>query len=231
MPSKLVDIPPLVVPQGLDDEGPYSEIIVPEYFPPGSIMLFETQMHQYDADLDTFCKSGAAEAVANLDLVDLNVVLHRSDGEERDVTGGEIGTYNVPGLGALTYCGLEGWMHPLRHIMLHNDLGHPLCGHLRDGSWAMDYVSDRLLRFVLSDAFFTLCSSWTGKRMSFPAWSSQLNGSRNDLNASRPPHHPFCDPNTLPWSYRRRIKPLVELSLSNAPNLLSLVTRLLTISL
>ncbi|KAH8832592.1 glycoside hydrolase family 13 protein [Flagelloscypha sp. PMI_526] len=151
LPAKLVDIPAIAIPHGSDNEGPYSEIIVPDHFPPGSIMLFETQMQDYDADLDAYCKSGAFEAMSSLNMVDLNVVLHRAEGEERDATGGEIGTYNVPGLGNLTYCGLEGWMHPLRHIMMYNDLGHALCGHLRDGSWAMDYVSERL--FKQADVF------------------------------------------------------------------------------
>lgn len=31
--------------------------------------------------------TGADEAFGDLDLVDLNVVLHRADGEERDATG------------------------------------------------------------------------------------------------------------------------------------------------
>ena len=57
---------------------------------------------------------------------------------------GEMETYEVPGLGKLPYCGLEGWMHPLRHIMRYNDLGHPLCGHLRDGPWPFDYIVGRL---------------------------------------------------------------------------------------
>ncbi|EPQ56459.1 glycoside hydrolase family 13 protein [Gloeophyllum trabeum ATCC 11539] len=148
LPGKLTDIPPVVAPQGLDNEGPYVEIIVPEYFPPGSIMLFETQMQEYDVGLDAFCTSGVDEAFSDLSLVDLNVVLHRCDGEERDATSGEIGSYAVPGMGPLVYCGLEGWMHPLRHIMRYNDLGHPLCGHLRDGAWALDYIHSRLARQV-----------------------------------------------------------------------------------
>jgi glycogen debranching enzyme len=37
-------------------------------------------------------------------------------------------------------------MHSLKHIMRYNDLGHPLCAHLRDGSWALDYVHSRLFR-------------------------------------------------------------------------------------
>lgn len=146
LPSKLVEISPVVASQGLDGEGPYSEIVVPEYFPPGSIMLFETQLQDLDTSLDTFCVSGAQDAFGDLDLVDLNVILHRADGEERDATQGEFGVYIVPGLGKMVYCGLEGWMHPLRHIMRYNDLGHPLCAHLRDGSWALDYVVARLVK-------------------------------------------------------------------------------------
>lgn len=38
-------------------------------------------------DLDEICVSGADEAFGGLDLVDLNVVLHRADGEEKDATG------------------------------------------------------------------------------------------------------------------------------------------------
>lgn len=144
LPGKLVEMSEVVVPQGLDGEGPYAEIVVPEYFPPGSIMVFETQLQGLDASLDEFCTSGAEEAFSDLDLVDLNVVLHRAEGEERDATDGEFGTYAVPGLGDLVYCGLQGWMHPLKNIMRFNDLGHPLCAHLRDGSWAMDYIHARL---------------------------------------------------------------------------------------
>lgn len=144
LPAKLQEMAPVVASQGLDHEGPYTEIVVPEYFPPGSIMVFETRLQEHDADLDDFCAAGVQEAFADVDLVDLNVILHRADVEERDATAGVYGTYDVPGLGKLVYCGLEGWMHPLRHIMRHNDLGHPLCGHLREGSWALDYVHQRL---------------------------------------------------------------------------------------
>ncbi|KAJ2927810.1 hypothetical protein H1R20_g9280, partial [Candolleomyces eurysporus] len=144
LPSKLVDIPPANIARKQDDAGPYSEIVVPDYFPPGSIMVFETQIEDFDADLEGFCKTGAYDAVKDLDLVDLNVVLHRADVEERDATAGVYGTYDIPGSGKLVYCGLEGWMHPLRHIMQYNDLGHSLCGHLREGTWAFDYIHQRL---------------------------------------------------------------------------------------
>ncbi|EIW79274.1 glycoside hydrolase family 13 protein [Coniophora puteana RWD-64-598 SS2] len=160
LPSQLLDIAKVVVPQGLDEEGPYCEIIVPEYFPPGSIMIFETQLQGYDQDLDSFCASGAQEAFDELDLVDLNVILYRADGEERDATGGEFGVYNVPGLGKFTYCGLEGWIHPLRRIMQFNDLGHPLCAHLRDGTWSFDYIQSRLVKQVYNFPRLTKPAEW-----------------------------------------------------------------------
>lgn len=141
-----MDLLPVEAVEGSDGDGSYSEIIVPDNFPPGSIMLFKTQMEGVDADLDALCASGTEKAFGSLDLVDLNAILYRAEGEERDATGGEIGAYDVPGMGKLVYCGLEGWMHPLRHIMQHNDLGHPLCGHLRDGVWAMDYIHSRLIK-------------------------------------------------------------------------------------
>ncbi|KAG6868797.1 hypothetical protein C0993_010427, partial [Termitomyces sp. T159_Od127] len=165
MPSELVEMVPVVVPQGLDSEGPYAEIVVPEYFPPGSIMIFETQMQNFDSSLDEFCSQGAQEVFDSLDLVDLNVVLYRADGEERDATDGKFGVYDVPGLGKLVYCGLEGWMHPLRHIMRYNDLGHPLCAHLREGSWALDYVHERLHHQVKNLPNLAKPAQWLKERL------------------------------------------------------------------
>ncbi|KAG6905818.1 hypothetical protein DXG01_000544 [Tephrocybe rancida] len=82
MPNKLVEMAPVVIPQGLDYEGPYAEVIVPEYFPLGSIMIFETQMQNFNMLLDEFCSQGGQEAVSDLTLVDLNVILHHAEGED-----------------------------------------------------------------------------------------------------------------------------------------------------
>lgn len=133
----------------VDHDGPYNQVIVPDYFPPGSVMVFSTHMQELSSDIDDFCTSGAKEAFSRLDVVDLNIVLFRADGEERDATGGRDGTYHIPDYGSLVYCGLEGFMHPLREIMRTNDLGHALCSHLRNGPWAMDYVYNRLMQCVL----------------------------------------------------------------------------------
>lgn len=62
----------------------YSEIAVPETFPPGSVLVFATWMEDLKADLDDLCAEGAEEAFKELDLVDLNSAIYRADGEERD---------------------------------------------------------------------------------------------------------------------------------------------------
>jgi glycogen debranching enzyme len=149
IPSKLEEIDADAVPirYGHDESGDYTELCIPAKFNPGSILLFATHMDEMRPDLDAFCRQGVDAAMSELNLVDLNVVLHRADGEERDATGGD-GVYEIPNYGKLVYCGLEGWMAPLRKIMATNDLGHPVCEHLRKGPWAMEYIHGRLVREV-----------------------------------------------------------------------------------
>ncbi|KAL4948978.1 hypothetical protein BDW69DRAFT_188767 [Aspergillus filifer] len=118
-------------------------------FGPGSISLFETSIPHLDnaAELsnDTITE-GAAEAFSELDLIDLNFLLYRCDAEERDLSGGRDGVYNVPNHGPLIYAGLQGWWGVLEDIIRYNDLGHPLCDHLRQGQWALDYIVKRLMK-------------------------------------------------------------------------------------
>ncbi|KAJ3353015.1 hypothetical protein HDU83_007389 [Entophlyctis luteolus] len=82
------------------------------------------------------------EAVDCLTDEDVNIVLYRCDNEEKDVIGD--GTYNVPGFGPLPFCGLQGFMSVIQKVARSNDLGHALCGNLREGTWMMDYVTNRL---------------------------------------------------------------------------------------
>lgn len=84
--AELIPIPPF---DGLHKKdqntgADYAEIVVPVEFPPGSVLVFATWVDSLDASLDDFCGSGATEAFAGLDMVDLNPVLFRADGEERD---------------------------------------------------------------------------------------------------------------------------------------------------
>lgn len=123
-------------------------INVPEKFPPGSIALFETWIPaaEHSEGLDRYVCGGAADACKDLDLGDLNYLLYRCDPEEKDATDGRDGTYNVPKHGSLVYAGLQGWASVLKDIVRENNLGHPICDHLRDGQWALDYIVGRLER-------------------------------------------------------------------------------------
>ncbi|GLV44486.1 uncharacterized protein CBL_10290 [Carabus blaptoides fortunei] len=81
--------------------------------------------------------------VGRMDLVALNRALYRCDEEERD-DGKGLGVYNIPNFGPLVYCGLQGFISLLATVRPNNDLGHPMCGNLRDGNWMIDYIWQRL---------------------------------------------------------------------------------------
>lgn len=127
-----------------DEKTGNSVIIVPDYFPQGSIAMFKTKQNEIDDELENFMTSGALKASENLDLYSINSMLYRCEAEELDTTGGKSGIYNIPNYGNLNYCGLQGWVTVLRNVVFNNDLIHPLSEHLRTGFWALDYVVSRL---------------------------------------------------------------------------------------
>jgi glycogen debranching enzyme len=130
----------------IESDGKNVTISVLNTLVPGSIALFETWIPgaEHASGLDNFLSSGADEAFSGLSLVDLNFVLYRCDAEERDSSNGEDGVYNIPKHGPLVYAGLQGWWSVLEGIIKYNQLGHPLCDHLREGQWALDYVVGRM---------------------------------------------------------------------------------------
>ncbi|KKK18703.1 hypothetical protein P175DRAFT_0431727 [Aspergillus ochraceoroseus IBT 24754] len=116
---------------------------------PGSIALFETSLpvvEDTDGLDNKSITQGADEAFSQLNLVDLNYVLYRCEAEERDSSGGQEGVYDIPSSGPLVYAGLQGWWSILEDIIKYNNLGHPMCDHLRQGQWALDYIVGRLAK-------------------------------------------------------------------------------------
>ena len=164
LPSKVTNF------QGvnIDSKAEETVITIPSSFPPGSIALFETWIPsaEHSEGLDAFVTSGARRAFGNLSLVDLNFVLYRCDAEERDFSGGQDGVYNVPNFGPLVYAGLQGWWSVLRDVIRDNNLGHPICNHLRSGQWALDYVVNRLERLSTQEGLATLRqpANWLAER-------------------------------------------------------------------
>ncbi|KAL4066019.1 glycoside hydrolase family 13 protein [Scleroderma citrinum] len=142
-PATLIDLPEVSIEQKTRSDSHYF-FSVQQLFPPGSIMIFETQLEPVDLDLVKYCMPDAQTAFRGLNLVDLNVVLYRTDVEEQDATCRMFGVHNIPNMQKLVYCGLEGWMHPLRHIAQNNDQGHPLRQCLIQDTQIFDYVVSRL---------------------------------------------------------------------------------------
>lgn len=164
LPSKVIDLP------GVRLEAKPNETIVTvrDKFPPGSIALFETWIPEaeHSNGLDTFIASGGKGAFSDIDLIDLNFILYRCEAEELDSTNGIDGTYNIPGHGKLVYAGLQGWWSLLEHIIRENNLAHPLCQHLRNGQWALDYIHNRLERKSKLEGYEHLSkpAQWLGER-------------------------------------------------------------------
>jgi glycogen debranching enzyme len=146
-------------------------ITIPDKFPPGCIALFETFIPSADHSegLDRYVTRGADEACKTLDLADLNYLLYRCDPEEYDATGGKDGCYNIPGHGPVVYAGMQGWWSILKDIVKENNLGHPLCDHIRAGTWAMDYIVGRLERASKQERWQKLEASATWLRDRFAA--------------------------------------------------------------
>ncbi|KAK4615811.1 Glycogen debranching enzyme [Fulvia fulva] len=142
IPSRTKDVRGVAV----DSQGDDTVITVPSNFPPGSIVLCETWIPgaEHSEGLDKYLTSGAREAFKDCNLNDINAIMYRADSEEHAMSNGADGAYAIPGSGPLVYCGLQGWWSVFREIVSHNDLGHPICNHLREGQWALDYIVNRL---------------------------------------------------------------------------------------
>ncbi|KAI6246850.1 Glycogen debranching enzyme [Erysiphe necator] len=142
LPSKVINLPGVRIEVKLND----TIITVRDKFPPGSIALFETWVPEaeHTIGLDTFVCNGAKSAFSEVDLIDLNYIMYRCEAEELDTTDGTDGVYEIPGFGKLVYAGLQGWWSILKDIIYENNLAHPLCQHLRNGQWALDYIYKRL---------------------------------------------------------------------------------------
>ncbi len=162
LPSRTKDIRGV----SIENRGGDTRLTLGDVFPPGSIALFETWVPtaEHSDGLDKFVTSGGKLAFAGLNLHDLNFVLYRCEPEERDSSNGQDGVYTIPGYGPLVYAGLQGWWSVLRDVIRDNDLGHPICQHLRDGEWALDYCVARLERLSKTHTRLAKPTKWLRDR-------------------------------------------------------------------
>ncbi|PYI03816.1 glycogen debranching enzyme [Aspergillus sclerotiicarbonarius CBS 121057] len=155
----------------VEERGKDTTISVLESFVAGSIALFETSMPsvEHATGLDNHITEGVEHAFADLSLVDLNFVLYRCEAEERDSSNGQDGVYSIPNHGPLVYAGLQGWWSVLETIIKYNELGHPLCEHLRNGQWALDFIVGRLEKLGQKEEHPALDKAATWLREKFQA--------------------------------------------------------------
>jgi glycogen debranching enzyme len=167
LPSTIRAIDGVKVEEHEDD----ATISVLDSFVAGSIALFETTIPkaEHATGLDHHITEGADHAFAKVGLVDLNFVLYRCEAEERDFSDGQDGVYDIPKHGPLVYAGLQGWWSVLETIIRYNELGHPLCDHLRQGQWALDYIVGRLERVAQKEGYKALHEPATWLRDKFLA--------------------------------------------------------------
>ena len=164
LPSKLFSLPGI----GVEVREQETVINVGPVFPPGSVAMFHTSIpnaEQFDG-IDTLASTGAGDAFSGLDLIDLNFVLYRCEPEERDSSNGQDGIYVIPNHGSLVYAGLQGWWSVLKNVVRDNNLGHPICNHLRDGHWALDHIVSRLERIAKRERRPSIhqAAGWIGQR-------------------------------------------------------------------
>ena len=156
---------------GQDAQGAFFDVQL-EQFPSGSVLLVHTCLDPQTAghlrglyqsmnlkltggwcfDCVNRLPIPALETAASaLSLEAANLILFSCEPEEQDRTGGG-GCYGISGMDPMFYAGLYGFHSVLRAICPTNDLGHPMCGNLRQGGWAMDFIVERLRRLEHAEA-------------------------------------------------------------------------------
>ncbi|CAH8641298.1 unnamed protein product [Schistosoma bovis] len=83
--------------------------------------------------------------LGNMNLLELNKLLFRCSAEEL-ADGCNFNSYQIPDWGWLVYCGFQNISNVLQGIRDRNDLGHPICSHLRQGDWLAHYLTERLAK-------------------------------------------------------------------------------------
>ncbi|CAI2335505.1 unnamed protein product [Caenorhabditis sp. 36 PRJEB53466] len=121
-------------------------------FPTGSVVGFK--IRPSDEARDAFkaihssigsSENGLSSALSRLTYQSFSDLLFHCESE--DYATIQQGGYDIPNFGKFVYNGLQGMIPVLDKIRVENDLGHPLCQNLRDGTWLCDYLVSRLAKF------------------------------------------------------------------------------------
>lgn len=110
-----------------------------ELFLPSSVMAFELVLTDEQSEALRTLNQWSPED-KQVSFMDANFILFRTPEED------QIGTYELPGIGKFTYCGLHGLMYYLEKVRDNQDQAHPLTMNLRQGNWLSEYILLRLRR-------------------------------------------------------------------------------------
>ncbi|CAD6192035.1 unnamed protein product [Caenorhabditis auriculariae] len=146
-------------------------------FPTGSVVAFKIKLSDE--------ASGAADQInqlvegenndlekefkfllQDLNFQQFNHLLFSCEAEDYAVIGQ--GGYEVPNFGKFVYCGIQGMIPVLDKIRENNDLGHPLCQNLRDGTWLCDYIVQRIAKFAGLEMISTFFDTVLGPLRDIP---------------------------------------------------------------
>ncbi|KAF9397406.1 hypothetical protein BGX21_008912 [Mortierella sp. AD011] len=136
LPCKLVQLQEPKISLLSDAQGSFTQVEIPGRFPGGSIILIETSV-------DSKVPSNINDLVKTIpDSVFCNL----------DWIALNIVLYRCDG--------------EEQDLTQTNDLGHPFCAHLREGHWALDYISDRIKRHLHLFPALKEWHEWLVDRMS-----------------------------------------------------------------
>jgi len=122
-------------------------------FPPGSVLVFGTDVSKTQARQKAVMNLLAAEQISRplqgLGLHQLNYLLYSCEAEERDRSDGERGAYDIPGFGPFAYCGIMGVCAALDEARRQHTeselLTSPVLENVRQGDWLIACLTQRLV--------------------------------------------------------------------------------------
>ncbi|KAH8738676.1 Gdb1p [Cryptosporidium ryanae] len=135
-----------------------------KHFPPGSLLILHTIKHKgYSITQHVFDEFYNNIATVLPGIMSrflysdkchpsdaINFILFSCNNEELDRSQGKRGAYNIPNFGDLVYCGIYGCLNALdvARRMEDNGKSHPFVVHLKQGSWYIDYCTERLADYT-----------------------------------------------------------------------------------
>eukprot|EP00921_Rhytidocystis_pertsovi_P016924 GHVQ01026653.1.p1 GENE.GHVQ01026653.1~~GHVQ01026653.1.p1 ORF type:complete len:1157 (-),score=119.47 GHVQ01026653.1:1814-5284(-) len=145
------------------DEDTQTTTIHMHNFPPASVLVFKTYgCSSTKQAIESLIRDELPKACSSVDLTTATKLLYSCENEERDLY--QRGSYDVPGHGALQYCGIVGVTGLFDSIRASpSSLSHALCDNIRQGDWLLQYHCNRLKEFPRVHEWLTRVTEYLSK--------------------------------------------------------------------